>query len=154
MLLRNHFHGPHFLLSPCPSLIFYRNKTLCGLDTSNSYPTQVTIEPLTIVRSPRGARRFWVSIGSQSRRLLISASRGSKIWFPESIYARRTGKRRQSGANQHFKRNTVGTDRRLLSCSSRRCVCPRCGYNCDWSRRQDRRRGRCVCAGGSGPQEH
>src|SRR6202521_2801495 len=89
MLLRNHFHGPHFLLSPCPSLSSYRNKTLCGLDTSNSYLTQVTIELLTIVRSTRGAQGFCVSIGSQSRRLLISASRGSKIWFPESIYARK-----------------------------------------------------------------
>src|ERR1700674_3324902 len=154
MLLRNHFHGPHFVLLLCRSLSFYRDKTLCGLDTSNSYPTQVTIEPLTIVRSPRGARGFWVSIGSQSRRLLISASRGSKIWFPESIYARRTGKRRQSGANQNFKRNTVGTDCRLLSCGSCGCVCPRCGYNRDWSRWQDRRRRRCVRAGGSDPQEH
>src|SRR4029077_3183496 len=62
------FPWPHFLLSPCPSLnLLSEQKTPCGLDISNSYPTQVTIEPLTIVRSPRGARSFKVFVGSQGR---------------------------------------------------------------------------------------
>src|SRR5713101_9327328 len=94
------------------SLSFYRNKTLCRLDTANSYPTQVTIEPLTIVRSSRGAQGFKVFIGSQGRRLLI-LHRGSKnliqsIYSPRYSLRKQKGKRRQSGANQHFKRNTVG----------------------------------------------
>src|SRR5713226_10706315 len=83
--------APHFLLSPCPSLSFYRNKTLCRLDTSNSYPTQVTTEPLTVVRSPRGARGFKAFVGSQGRRLLI-LHRGSKNLI-QSIYLARKKKK-------------------------------------------------------------
>jgi len=72
---------------------FHRNKTLCGLDTSNSGPTQVTIEPLTIVRSPRRARGFKVFVGSQRRWLLI-LHRGSKNLI-QSIYSLR--KKRENG---------------------------------------------------------
>jgi len=72
-------------------LCFYRNKTLCRLDTSNSYPTQVTIEPLTVVRSPRGARGFKAFVGSQGRRLLI-LHRGSKNLI-QSIYLARKKKK-------------------------------------------------------------
>src|ERR1700730_11775140 len=96
--------APHF--PPKPDLYgFHRHRTLCGLDTSNPYPAQVTIEPLTIVRSTRGPRGFCVSIGSQSRRLLIPALRGSKILFPESIYARK----RENGGKVERINITSGT---------------------------------------------
>ncbi len=65
---------------------------LLGIMTPDKL-TQVTIEPLTIVRSPRRARGFKVFVGSQRRWLLI-LHRGSKNLI-QSIYSPR--KKRENG---------------------------------------------------------
>src|SRR6476660_4216259 len=55
---------------------------------------------------------------------------------------------------EHIQRHRMGADCRLLSCGEGRVVCARVGHNCDWIRRKDRRRRRCVRADGPDVEEH
>src|SRR5208337_4752488 len=80
--------APTSFPTACPSYS-YRNKNSCGLHTLNPDRMQVTIEPLLWLEAcaGRGVSRGFV--GSQSRRLLIPASRGSKAGPRESIHVRK-----------------------------------------------------------------
>src|ERR1019366_3915800 len=60
-----------------------------------------------MVRTQHGARCFGVSVGSASGRLLISASSGSKSWFPESIH-----KETQRSAEAEWGESTFLAERR------------------------------------------